>query len=439
MARQQSTGKFGGRRLRAVMLRLCGVMVLWCISAATPAAALSDTRTGIFNERVKSLQVQLDGNQLAPPVILLGSDDRIIIAFDHISEDREYLRYRLVHCDRNWQPSQLLDTEYLDGFNEGVINDYDFSRATIVHYTHYSFAIPNEDVSPKLSGNYLVEIYREDDPDDTWLQCRFMVSEQSAAISAEVSSRTEVDFNDTHQQLSISVDTERAQVEDLFNDLSVVVSQNGRLDNEVTVSRPLRIAGKTAVYEHLTSLIFDAGNEYRRMEVSSTHYPGMHVDRISLAKPYYHFTLIPDGVRAEEPYLYDQTQHGRFFIREYDSVYSDLEADYVVVHFSLEADRLAPEASIFLDGDFVSRRFSPESIMTFNNATGRYERSMLLKQGAYNYQYLYVPPGSERGFTALVEGNKYQTVNEYLIKVYHRRRGERYDRLIATGAVFSGK
>ncbi|MGM9845173.1 MAG: DUF5103 domain-containing protein [Muribaculaceae bacterium] len=422
-----------------MMLHLCGVIALSCFCAATPAAALTDTRTGIFNEHVKSLQVQLDGNQLAPPVMLLGSDDRILISFDHLSDDREFLRYRLVHCDRNWQPSQLLDTEYLDGFNEGVINDYDFSRSTIVHYTHYGFAIPNQDVSPKLSGNYLVEIYPEDNPDDTWLQCRFMVSEQSAAISAEVSSRTDVDFNDTHQQLSISVDTEHAQVEDIFNDLSVVVSQNGRLDNEVTVSRPLLIAGKTAVYEHLSDLIFDAGNEYRRMEVSSTRYPGMHVDRISLAKPYYHFALIPDGVRADEPYLYDQTQHGRFFIREYDSDDSDLEADYVVVHFSLDADRLAPGASIFLDGDFVSRRFSPESIMTFNNATGRYERAMLLKQGAYNYQYLYVPSGSERGFTANIEGNKYQTVNEYLIKVYHRRRGERYDRLIATGAVFSGK
>ena len=68
--------------------------------------------------------------------------------------------------------------------------------------------------------------------------------------------------------------------------------------------------------------------------------------------------------------------------------------------------------------------------MKYNPETHAYECARLLKQGAYNYQYLYVAPGSTVGSTAQAEGNFYETENEYLILVYHRPFGERYDRLI---------
>ena len=121
----------------------------------------------------------------------------------------------------------------------------------------------------------------------------------------------------------------------------------------------------------------------------------------------------------------------RYFIRNYASDDSDIEADYGVVHFTLDMPE-QPGAMIFIDGDFVQRRFDDNSRMFYNHATRRYERAMLLKQGAYNYQYLFVPPGASRGYTAQIEGDRYQTVNEYSVRVYHRRRGERYDRLIGT-------
>ena len=90
---------------------------------------------------------------------------------------------------------------------------------------------------------------------------------------------------------------------------------------------------------------------------------------------------------------------------------------------------------IFIDGDLTSRRFDDSSLMTYNHSTGRYEKAMLLKQGSYNYQYLAVPPGKKRGYTSIIEGDKYQTVNEYLIKVYTRLPGERYDRLIGVSRI----
>ncbi len=416
--------------------------ILFLLAAFMPVAIASqvaDTMTGVFKDRVRSLQTAVNGDVFAPPVIMLGTSDYITFTFDHLAEDREFLRYSLVHCNADWQPSQLVSSEYLDGFNEGRVEDYAFSQVTTVHYVNYSLTIPNVEMSPLLSGNYLLRVYPENDPDDVWLQCRFMVSEQSAAVVARVTSRTDVDYNREHQQLEVAVDTEKCAVEDPFNDLTVMIQQNGRYDNEVALRQPLRMSGRNVShYEHMPKLIFDAGNEYRRFETVSTTYPGMRVENIEYRDPYYHMALYTDESRAEDMYLYDQTQHGRFYIREYNSDASDTEADYVVVHFSLETPEI-PDAMVFIDGDMVCRRFDPESLMTYNRATGRYERVMLLKQGSYNYQYLVVPKGESRGYTGAIEGDKYQTVNEYLIKVYYKHPGDRYDRLIGVTAIFSDR
>lgn len=409
--------------VRRLLLMLSGLFALLTLKAA-------DTRTGIFDEKIKSLQVRLDGDDFAAPIVIMGTDDRIRIDFDCLSDDRDYFRYSLQHCNAQWQPSGLVDSEFLDGFNEGTIDDYDFSQATAVHYVHYRLTIPNEQVAPKLSGNYLLTVYREDDPETPLLQCRFMVSEQTAPVGAFVTSRTDVDYNAAHQQLEISVDTERAQVEDMYNDLRVIVQQNGRYDNERAISRPLRSSGRTVFFEHSPQLIFEGSNEYRRFETVSEFYPGLGVETIDFQNPYRHFYLYVDSPRAGSQYLYDRTQHGRYFVRRQQASDSDVEADYGVVHFALDMPQLADGSMIFIDGDMVNRRFDPESEMRYNPVTQLYERNMLLKQGAYNYQYMIVPPGATRGYTDKIEGDFYQTDNEYLIKVYHRRRGERYDRLI---------
>lgn len=409
-------------------------IILSLASAPAFAMRIADTMPGSLDERIRTPQLSLNGDMFAPPVIVLGSDDRLTFSFDQIADDRSYFRYRIIHCNADWQPSQLVDSEYLNGFNEAAIDDFDFSRGTTVNYVNYRFSIPNNDISPILSGNYLLQVYNENDPEQTLVQWRFMVSEQAAAISSSISSRTDVDYNDARQQLSIKVDTERTDVKDPFNDLIVMIQQNGRLDNETVLRKPLRMSGRTAVYEHLAPLIFDAGNEYRRFETVSVDYPGMNIETVDYIDPYYHATIAHDFPRAALPYYYDSTQQGRFKIRDYDSEYAETQADYIVVHFTLEYPE-TPDMMIFIDGDLTSRRFDQSSIMAFNHSTGRYEKALLLKQGSYNYQYLAVPKGKNRGFTSVIEGDKYQTANDYTIKVYTRQPGSRYDRLIGVSRI----
>lgn len=413
-----------------MVMRAATALLLALVALAARGA---DTMTGTLNERVRSLQVtDADGLPAALPLVAPGMG--VGVEFDVLSDDRDYLRYRLVHCDASWRPSQLSEPEYVDGFNEAVVENYAYSEATTVPYTHYRIDFPTPELMPKVSGNYLLCIYPESDPDDVWAQVRLLVSEQVAAVSADLTSHTDVDYNDSHQQLSLSVDVERAGVADPFNELIVAVQQNGRCDNEVALRHPLRASRTVAVYEHQPELIFEAGNEYRRFETVNVNYPGMNVEAIDWAAPYYHFTLYADEPRSEQPYSYDSTQAGRFMVRAQGAQESAVQADYAVVHFALGMDE-QPGAMVFIDGDMCSRRFDSESLMQFNPATGRYERAMLLKQGSYNYQYLVVPPGARRGYTAPVEGDCYPTRNEYTVKVYHRAPGARYDRLIAVALI----
>ena len=147
------------------------------MNVATYASDIEDTRTRTFDPAFHSLLVRLDGNYMFPPIITRGNDDHITVSFDELKDDRSYLRYTLVHCDADWRPSGLVDSEFVDGFNYADIEDYEFSSGTLSQFVHYQFTLPNEHMQPLISGNYLVRVYREEDPDDVVLQARFMVCE----------------------------------------------------------------------------------------------------------------------------------------------------------------------------------------------------------------------------------------------------------------------
>ena len=398
-----------------------------------------DTRTQAFDSHIRTLQVKLDGNDYGQPIITLGGSGSIIVSFDEMKDDRSYLRYSLVHCNANWRPSDLVESEYVDGFNFADIEDYSYSSGTFSQFVHYSFSLPNDNMNMLVSGNYLVQVYPEDDPSRILLQARFMVCEDAVEVTASVSSRTDVDHNKSHQQLSLEVDTKNYEVRDIYSDLMIYATQNSRLDNEVMVRNPLRATASKATFEHNRDLIFKAGNEYRRIETVAVNYSTMGVASVEYHHPYYHVTLRTDEPRTETMYLYDETQMGRFTIRTAELDDSDTNADYMVTHFILDAGGPVTGGKIYLDGEFTNHLFNSASLMKYDQASGCYRADLLLKQGAYNYQYLFVPDGYTAGYTSLIEGDKYQTINEYLIRVYHRKTGERYDRLVGYTVVFSGK
>ena len=422
-------------KLRQLITLLC------CLTVASVAVAQGrvDTRTHIFDTNVRSLKLCLASNMYIPPVWMMGSDDRILVNFDYLGYDVHYLRYSVTHCNADWQPSQLVESEYVSGFNYADIDDYAPSEATFVHYYNYQFVLPNPDMELLVSGNYLLTVYEQDDPDKILFQTRFSVCEGKVSVFPQVTSRTDIEYNNRFQQLSFDVRYKPNQIRDPYTEFTCVVTQNSRQDNSVTVTRPTMVGVDHVTYDHNRDLIFAAGNEFRRFETVNAHNINMGVQSIRYYEPIYHATLMLDEPRNEMQYLYDKTQFGRFTIRNAETRgESVVEADYMITHFTLDAGGKLNGGNVWLYGEMTEGYPSSQSIMRYDAASGCYTADLLLKQGAYNYQYLWVPDGTSVGLTSRIEGDHYETVNEYLVLVYDRPMGERYDRLVGYGVAHSG-
>lgn len=417
------------------MVRLLSLICLALTLALPAARAATDTAERIFSPRFRTLKVEVEDNFMAPPVIRMGTDDRITFKFDEIGEDNSYLEYRLLHCNADWQPSRLLESEYVSGFNSQRIEDYAFSSSTFVHYVNYMVTIPNEDMQVLHSGNYLLQVYDPDDPDTTLLQARFAVSENSAFTSGIVSSRTDMGHNTRWQQLDLTVDCEGIGAVNPYQDIVVEVSQNMRDATRRFLRSPLRVDGTRVIYEHMPDLVFPASNEYRRFESVSNGFPGMHVDSLRYMGSNYHVWLKPDFERASAQYSYDRTQHGRFKVHEYNATDPDIGADYITVHYSLDFPEVIG-ADVYVDGEFVHNRYDDSNRMTYDRDTGLYTAQIPLKQGAYNYQYVIKGrnPGSAPSPTQ-IEGDMYETENEYDVLVWFRPPGARADRLVSSAVL----
>lgn len=394
------------------------------LSSGIPAAAQS----------FRSMKVMKEGDFMSPPEIRLGSDERISINFDQWSEDYSDLQYRLIHCGPDWQPSRLLESEYLNGFNIADVEDWAYSSNTFVHYVNYQIFIPNQQTDPLVSGNYIVQFFLRDNPDEVLGEARFSISEQTARINGRVSSNTDKGNNTMWQQLEIMATPTDVRIENPFSDLTMIVTQNNDPASRQMLSSPSRLDGDNLLYSHLPQLIFPAGNEFRRFESIRTNYNDMHVDSVRFLGSNYHVWLTPDHVRADSEYSYDETQQGRFLVREYNSTDSNLGADYLTVHFTLCAPEV-PGADVYVSGEFTGYEYGDANRMHYDYDSGAYRLEMPLKQGSYNYKYVVLPSSPHKktdpAATNLVEGDKYETRNEYRVQLWYHPPGSRYPRLIS--------
>lgn len=386
-----------------------------------------DTRQRCLSPDFKSLQVLVNGRNDLPSVLIAGSNDLLTVSFDELSTEKQNLRWSLTHCNAMWEAEDISDFEFTDGMNEATVDDYNYSQATLTHYVHYSITLPDSRIPLKISGNYLLKVYEEYNPEEPLVQVRFSVAENTIKVDASVSGRTDIDYLEKHQQLEIAVDTKGAGIRDPYTDIITVVKQNQSEQNFITLPGPSMLKGNTVVYTHLRPLIFKGSNEFRRFETVSTSYPGKGVDRIYHTPDGYFADLLIDTPRYMNGFTYDSTQHGGFTIREYDSERSDSEAEYIITNFTFESPKLPLE--VHLDGALTAFALDDSSLMRYNVEKGCYEKSLLLKQGAYDYRYVTRHPSTSEVSTEYTEGNFCDTSNRYTIYVYYRLPGERYDRL----------
>lgn len=400
------------------------------ISAQTPY------RTQTFAENIKTLQIGVNDDKYLLPIIDLNSQDVLRIRFDEMSHEAHSYGYKVIHCNADWTPSNLSTNEYLTGFTTGNITDFNLSQITTFLYTHYKFELPNSDISFKISGNYVVIIYEDNDVDKPIAQACFSIVQPKVSVNATIRGNTDTELSGRLQQIDFDLMLNRYNVRDINSELKVIIRQNNRFDNEVSGILPTFISASKLSYSNNRALIFEGGNEYHRFDISSVYAASEGIATIRYQQPHYEAFLTQDKVQTSKTYMHNFDVNGKFVINYQESVEnSDIEGDYLYVHFMLPMKEPFLDGQIYLGGDFNNNLFNDNSRLQYDFNAGTYYKTMLLKQGGYNYQYWFVQKGSKKANVEKVEGSYWQTGNEYTIYVYHRPWGERYDKLIAVKSI----
>jgi hypothetical protein len=384
----------------------------------------------IYSPQVKSLQVVVNQNWQSLPVMKLNSADRLYVGFDELSHD--YHRYicHIERCEADWTTAtEMFESDWLNGFNDLIVDDYEHSINTTVPYTHYQFSLPNDQCHLKMSGNYRLHI-QEDGTDEDVLTVEFMVTEQSMQLSMTATTNTDQDTNGRHQQVSMSIGYMNHSVVRPDEQIQTVVMQNGREDNCRRNVRPAFVNQNGQEWSHAMEYIFDAGNEYRKYEVLDPTHPTMGIDYIRWDGD--HYQVFPYISEPRPNYLYDEDADGAFYIRNSDNRENDIISDYVWINYRLKSDPVS-DGYIVIDGQWTTEN-SETYRMTYDENAGMYTASILQKQGYYSYQYLWEDSrGTRRPLPS--EGNFYPTENRYQAFIYFKEVGGRTWRLTAFGQI----
>jgi len=411
-------------------IKSCILMLLMVVASCSEAFAIV-YRTQIFDSTIKTLQIGRDGEKYSSNLMELNSNDVLKIKFDQLSHEAHVYSYKILHCNADWTLSNLSTNEYLDGFTSGNINDYSLSSATTILYTHYRFELPNNDMKLKISGNYVAFIYEDNRTDSPVAQVCFSVFEPKISINHTIRANTDIELNGRLQQIDFDVLLNGVSVQNPSSELKVIVRQNGRFDNEVYGIQPTYFAGSKLSFTNNKQLIFEGGNEFHSFDISSVYAAGRGVDRIKFVQPHYEVYLMQDKIQASTAYNHEYDANGKFVVNYQESMgNSDTEADYMYVNFVLPVKQPFLDGHLYLGGDFCYNSLSEKSKILYDFNAGLYFYRTLLKQGGYNYQYLFLGKGSSKATVERVDGSFWQTNNEYGIYIYHRPIGGRYDRLI---------
>jgi hypothetical protein len=389
------------------------------------------TRT--FSDQVKTLQVNVMDEPLSAPIIELEGGQWVEVSFDILEQEPHNYTYKLIHCDADWNPSQLVQSEYMRGFQNRIIEDYSVSFNTTMNYVHYRITFPNEDIYLRVSGNYVVEVFPENSNAPILSACFSVVEPNSVPVSMRVTPQTDKGMNTSYQQVNFDVGYGN-EVKSPLVDLKVYVRQNNRFDNEVAQVKPLMIQNNRIVFEHVPALIFDGGNEYRSFEMITHQYNGLNIENIEFHSPYYHVILNPDLIRSQRPYSFMQDINGNFVIRTLSGTDYSYEADYQIVHFYLPCEKPFSD-KVYILGELFNNILDERSQMDYSVTDKGYVKTVLLKEGYYNYLYVTKRNEQSPANIATVEGNFFQTENEYRVMVYFRPMGGRYDRLIGVKTI----
>lgn len=380
---------------------------------------------------IKTISFVQNG-QNAIPIFQLG--DSFSLQFDdlHGTEDNYY--YKITHCNYNWKPSELTRNEYLGGFDDQRIQDYTNSFNALQIYSHYRVSFPSKLTQLKVSGNYIISILNDD---KEVVFCRkFIIYEDLVAVPMQVKrARVVKDFQYKHN-LDFAIKSADINFQSPLTNVKVLLLQNGKFNNAIYNVKPMYTIGNDLIYKYDAETQFWAGNEYLYFENKNIQAANNNIAFVD-SNGLYNTHLYTSGARANAPYTYFPDINGNFLVNKINSENPDVEADYAWVYFALSAPSYFGNKNIYVTGMFNNNVLSDENKMDYNADKAIYEKAIMIKQGFTNFNYTISDAKGNIEDENAVDGNFFQTENNYFAIVYYRENNQRYDRVIGKGVASS--
>ncbi|WGK65202.1 type IX secretion system plug protein [Croceiramulus getboli] len=362
------------------------------------------------------------------PVIRLG--DPLVISFDDIIGDEADYYYTITHHNFDWTPSLLVKSEYLRGFDNLRIRDYQNSSNTLQPYSHYELRIPNAQTEALLqTGNYLLSITNSEG--ELVFSRKFMIYQPQASVGLRIRRSRDLNFINSKQAVQFRIDPGEQILINPKKNVKTIILKNNNLKNSIIGLEPQFVLGNVLEYRYDQEASFWGGNEFFNFENKDIRAATNMIDYIELESLYHNY-LYTNPNRDFQPYTYNPDINGAFVINTLIGDAPELTADYVWIHFSVFSTGLEDGKEVHLYGNFNNYELGEQTRMRYNPQQGIYEKALLLKQGFYNYRYA-VTDSQQRLLKNDIDGDFWQTENEYTVLVYYRNPGSRIDELIGVG------
>ena len=381
-------------------------------------------------DNVKSISFQKQNENKFSNIFVGTINEKFSLSFDILSGLEHDLYYIIEHCDFNWEKSQLIKSEYIQGFDDVKIDNYSSSFNTYQIYTHYNISFPNSNTSFKKSGNYIIKIL--DEYGDEIFRRKFILYENLVTVQTEIKRSRDIEFINEKQVVNFEINPINIQLNNPSKTVKVKVFKNNELNYSIDNIKPQYNMGRKLIYKYDKELSFWGGNEYLFFENKFVRNTSINIRGFDLEDIYSNF-LYEDFSRKNRKYTYNPDINGGFLFNVNNSSNAEFEADYVNIHFYLQKPQAFDlENKIYVVGDFNNYQISDEYLMEYNSRYNLFELVLKLKQGFYNYKYIAVNQ-EKKIIHGEISGNFDETENEYNVIVYYRNYGERFDRVVGVG------
>lgn len=374
---------------------------------------------------IKTISFTVNNNNVIP-FFRLG--ESFELSFDDLYGDEADYYYTITQYNYDWSsPSNLAKVEYLNGVDNQRIITYENSFNTLQLYSHYRQVFPNRFNQITKSGNYLISILN--DEAEVVFTRKIVIYEEQVSIGLLIRRARDFDSINEKQNVEMTINYGDRILQNPIENVKVTLFQNGNWKTSISNIKPQFTLGSELVYRYNKETQFWAGNEAYSIDNKIIRATNNTVARVTSGDNIYNTYLYVNTPRKNRPYTYFPDINGNFFIQNANATNSNIESDYSWVYFALNTPKML-DKNIYIVGMFNNYALSDEYKMEFNSKSGFYEKAILLKQGFTNFQYVIADASGKIDNQNAIDGNFFQTENNYTAIVYYRGNNDRYDRVI---------